>query len=678
MSGHIPEAVLSDSLRDAIGERPVKAAVFLTYQFDPGFFETEILPQLFDRAFSHIERLRLVQVEEALFEATDRVAVYYDRRGLVAGATPARLNVRRIGLARSTGVFHPKVVLVLVESTAVNNLTKEESRSDSLLVMVSSANLTRSGWWENVEAATIDHFNDGDACSYKSDLLSLFSAIRAESATETKHEALEAIRRFIVHRLVEPTTARWNGRLRSRLFMGQKSVSEFLGELVAGDRWNLEVLSPYFDQDGTAATLRDLIEATGPTAVRVSLPQAVDGSIRCTPELFAAIRDLPRVKWGRLPEALMSRGAPGSPRFLHAKVYRFWNQTREVVFLGSVNLTHAAHTSARAGNLEVATLVEPEVGGQARRWWLDEVDEMRRPEFRAGDAEESVPDTPPLTLRYNWMTDTLDYFWESTDDLRRHPAASVAALGVPRFGIQPGRTNAWVVLDAAAASALREVLRSTSLLDVTIEDRQSTQVLVLEEAMAHKPSLLFSLTADQILEYWSLLSPEQREAFLATHEPTLADGTELAILQDRLKPQETFFDRFAGIFHAFSRLAERVNQALEARRMAEAEYRLFGERYDSLPTLIQRVVQDEKADRVNRYVTLLCAQQLIAAVRREHPDFAREHAGELKRVAVQLEAVEAIKAGFTFDSEAARAEFMEWFEDMFFKQLAVAEVDDAD
>lgn len=677
MSGHIPDAVLSDRLREAIGARPVKAAVFLTYQFDPGFFEAEILPQLFDRPFSHIEKLKLLQVEEALLETTDKVAVYYDRRGLVDDASPARLNVRRIGLARSTGVFHPKVVLVLVESTQVNKLTKEESKYESLIVLVASANLTRSGWWENVEAAAVDQFDDGDHCSYKADLLTLFSAVRAEATTESDHEALEAVRKFIVYRLAEPTTARWNGRLRSRLFTGQSSVPDFLAGLVAGDRWNLDVISPYFDQDGTASTLRDLIEATEPAAVRVSLPQGSDGSIRCTPEHFAAIQALPRVKWGRLPEALMSRGAPGSQRFLHAKVYRFWNQEREIVFLGSVNLTHAAHTSARSGNLEAALLTEIEVNGQARRWWLEDVGELEHPGFRPTDAEDVVPDAPPLTLRYNWQTGLLDYFWESSGD-GRHPAATIQALGIERFELKPARANTWIAVDQAAANTLREVLRSTSFVEVQVEGREPARILVLEEAMAHKPSLVLTLSADQILEYWSLLSPEQREAFLTTHEPTLADGTELAILQDKLKPQDTFFDRFAGIFHAFSRVTERVNEALTAGRVAEAEYRLFGERYDSLPTLIQRVVERDADDRVNRYVTLLCARQLLDAVRRNHPDFVRERGAAMRRVAVQLEAVEAIKAGFTFDSESARAEFIEWFEGMFFKQMAVAEVDDGD
>src|SRR5689334_14374444 len=51
-------AVLSDALVEAIRGRRVKVAVFLTFQFDPGFFEEELLPLLFDQSFSHIPQIR--------------------------------------------------------------------------------------------------------------------------------------------------------------------------------------------------------------------------------------------------------------------------------------------------------------------------------------------------------------------------------------------------------------------------------------------------------------------------------------------------------------------------------------------------------------------------------------------------------------------------------------------
>ncbi len=54
-------------------------------------------------------------------------------------------------------------------------------------------------------------------------------------------------------------------------------------------------------------------------------------------------------------------------------------------------------------------------------------------------------------------------------------------------------------------------------------------------------------------------------------------------------------------------LREHVVAAIEAGREKEAVYRLFGEKYDSLPSLIRTVLGDQEGDVVNRYITLLTA-----------------------------------------------------------------------
>ena len=102
-SSGIRTDVLSEQLQEVIRGRVVKAAVFTTYQFEPGFFEEDILPLLFEQSFSHVPQIRLIQLEEALL-SVEHLAVYYDRRGLRPSGSPARLDVRRIPLERSTGV----------------------------------------------------------------------------------------------------------------------------------------------------------------------------------------------------------------------------------------------------------------------------------------------------------------------------------------------------------------------------------------------------------------------------------------------------------------------------------------------------------------------------------------------------------------------------------------------
>ena len=52
----IPMEVLGDALVAAIDGRRVRTAVFTTFTFDPGFFELHVLPLLFDRPFSQVEK----------------------------------------------------------------------------------------------------------------------------------------------------------------------------------------------------------------------------------------------------------------------------------------------------------------------------------------------------------------------------------------------------------------------------------------------------------------------------------------------------------------------------------------------------------------------------------------------------------------------------------------------
>ena len=62
MSGTPVSAVLYDTLVSVLRERRVKVAVFLTFQFEPEFFEQHVLPVLFKQDFSLVDQIRLVQL----------------------------------------------------------------------------------------------------------------------------------------------------------------------------------------------------------------------------------------------------------------------------------------------------------------------------------------------------------------------------------------------------------------------------------------------------------------------------------------------------------------------------------------------------------------------------------------------------------------------------------------
>jgi len=202
-SKHIPQGVLSQQLGDAIDGRRVRTAVFTTYTFDPGFFETHILSVLFDKPFHQVEKVRRIQMEEAI-RSLDDIAVYYDRTALSQDAQPAYLDFRRIDVRLATGAFHPKLILLLVENPVENKEEDPAPPDLSLIVASLSANLTRSGWWENVESGHIEEILDSNYAdsrtSFRKDILAMILRLKRCCAADENHSALDRIHDFLTKR----------------------------------------------------------------------------------------------------------------------------------------------------------------------------------------------------------------------------------------------------------------------------------------------------------------------------------------------------------------------------------------------------------------------------------------------------------------------------------------------
>ena len=403
----IPLKVLAEQVAEAIGGRRVRSAVFTTFSFDPGFFEINILPVLFDQPFSQPDKVRRLQLEDAL-RAIDHLAVYYDRHALAQDGEPAQLDYRRLDVSRRTGYFHPKMVLLLVE----DRHDDDEAASDgeegtkpvrlALIAGIFSANLTRAGWWENVECAHIEEIKDRDVDderrAFRPDLLSLVRRVRQSAIDSDDQTALDQISAFLLRRTRRDHVGknRSAGEYHTRIFGGQsrETLSDWLSHLRLDKHdLNLEVISPFFDPQGEGP-LRELVDTLQPREVRVYLPTAPDGASLVTQTTYEAVAALEDTRWARLPGEVVNRGRDDTserlaPRRVHAKVYRLWKKTGpDLVLVGSPNLTRAGHSHGAAGNLEAAFLVDISGAGYQKRWWLEPVDQeadrfaSRRPRKR--------------------------------------------------------------------------------------------------------------------------------------------------------------------------------------------------------------------------------------------------------------------------------------------------------
>ncbi len=183
----IPSAVLSEHVQERMKGRHLVSAIFLTYRFDPVFFEQEVLPVLLDVPLSHAAALRLVQLEDTLRHLRGQIAVYYDANGLISSeAGSAKLDVRRIPVRHRTGIFHPKNVLLLVESKDPDD---QGHHPRTLLIASMSANLTRAGWWENVEVCHVEEIGEGDKTFLRDEFLSFLEKLKRK--VDVEHGAIQ-------------------------------------------------------------------------------------------------------------------------------------------------------------------------------------------------------------------------------------------------------------------------------------------------------------------------------------------------------------------------------------------------------------------------------------------------------------------------------------------------------
>jgi len=671
----IPKAVLSEHFQERLQGRRVRSAVFFTYQFDSGFFEQEVLPVLLDVPLSHAPSIRLVQLEEALRETGGHVAVYYDAGGLTTGdAGSARLDVRRIPVQHATGVFHPKNVLLLVEH---NEPDAAGNCPQSLLIASLSANLTRSGWWENVECCHIEELQPGDRTRLKDDVASFLKRLRSKTAARTDHAALREMLQFL--KSVQQRTRRASAdALYPHFYAGREPLVDFL-DRTAGDRLRgtrLEIISPYFDDAADCAPLNALINRFAPTEVRVFLPRSAAGEALVRRELFDSVRNLPSVRWGRLPKELLqlSRRDDAGQRAVHAKVYRFFTPQpkRELCFVGSANLTSPGHGAG--GNVETGFLIETT---PARRpdFWLTP-DEREPAAFLVrGETEEAAgAGGTRLNLRYHWDEARAAAYW---DGAAGSPRLRLEARGVALGDLDVLSPRQWTTLSADFSRRLEEMLHETSLVEVHGEDAGLAYLLVQEEGMSHKPSLLLQLSAADILRYWSLLTVEQRTAFLEARAPELSlhdAGGDLVTRARMIFDADTVFDRFAGFFHAFGCLERTVRTALANDQPKEATYRLFGKKYDSLGPLLDRVTTaHQQLDAVDRYVIMLCAQQLLHEVARSFPAYCQSRADDVKSLQRRFAAIAEVRAELIREQGEEFATFLPWFEQRFLKKATLTE-----
>lgn len=665
--------VLTEHLEQRLRGRRVVAGVFLTYAFEPGFFEQEVLPVVLGAPRSHATSIRRVQIEDALRERWRDLAVYYDPDALhVTDEGSAWQDVRRIPVRVHGGCFHPKNLFLLLQDADA----PDRDGPTALMVACMSANLTKAGWWRNVEGAHFEEIPVGGRTRLRDDLLAYLRSVRAlaRSADPGEQTALQSVVKFLVGTVPLPQRSQ-KGVLHAHVYGGREDLLDWLAE-TAGERLHgacLEVLSPFVDDADESEPLESLVRRFGIVETRVLLPPSQEAGVAgCREALFDHVAGLLGVHWARLPnrpEFRTGKALAAEDRVIHAKVYRFFRpgEKRELTLVGSPNLTRQAHR--QHGNVESAFLVESEVPGGAG-FWLETIDKPP-PSFRAQAERDESSGTAGslLSVRFNWKGPEACAWWDGT---KASPHLELDARGVEVFSLDALPARAWTTLPADVAQRLQSALVHTSLLTVREPGGRSSQLLVREDGMRDKPSSLLTLSVEDILRYWSLLTDAQRADLIETRMADLiagSAGADVAVSLHRTGDEPGMFDRFAGIFQSFARMEAAVAAALAAGRSQDAECRLFGRKIDSLRTLLERLdTAGATYDPVHRYVIALCARQVLDQVRRNYPEFWQSFTVDVATLDESLGRAFAARVAIQAKNDTGMVDFLDWFEPWFLRR----------
>jgi len=142
---------------------------------------------------------------------------------------------------------------------------------------------------------------------------------------------------------------------------------------------------------------------------------------------------------------------------------------------------------------------------------------------------------------------------------------------------------------------------------------------------------------------------------------------------ERTGPSENdMFARCAGVFQAFSTLENRIGEAIEAGHTHQAAALLFGERFDSLGTLLDRVLREgtdladeDRLDDIDSYLVLMCAQQLSKVVADGYQLLWSEYEQQVSLLNERLSRRAALRERLIATDPLQMGAFLDWFDHWF-------------
>lgn len=640
---------ISEAFRAVIGEREVVQAFFTTYSFEPDFFELEVLPLLLGNpALSSNESIRYYQLQSLMRQHAGRLAVVYDLSVFDPQLAP-RLEVDYLPMRVGGACQHAKLMVLIVRD--------RKSKQLSIVLGAGSFNLTKAGWWENLEVGHWVELSEGSAPG--NILEPLLDALRFYQA-RTPSPVLDDI--LSVAMALEASTADPDCTF---YFSGNGSAHRhfdtFIAEHTDADA-SLEIISPFFADDGNNRIIIDFLGRH--PSVTVLLP--LDEQGQALVDRQSVYEALPRdsITWGQWCESIRkSHLDPKSPyRRLHAKIYQAHGKD-PWCFVGSVNLSFKAFRQ----NVEAGFLLKRDA--KPLLVALQAPPDRFKVEVEVSSASAAGDqEMPPICVAFDWQTDLLHTSCKAPGELVLLNSAAETLVSVLLNGADD---------QLSPAPQLKAHLQGSSLMHarwITDAGEAEGTVLVSQRNLFCRPTHLPALDLQALLKIFIGMHESKRLELFGDLAVRLLHASQDDGVQDEFLPEptaegsfESFFAEFSQVNGAFWELAERLVKAEREGDFQTLAYYLKGQQPDSLRKVLASIVgldsTNKEASLIVRYLTLLSVTDLLKRFA-AHADEALIH--EAEKALTALERNELL----TQLDGAEGEHFIRWFKTKFFEPVA--------
>ncbi|MES3021462.1 MAG: phospholipase D-like domain-containing protein [Pseudomonadota bacterium] len=629
-------ATISEAFEQAVGERRVTNAFFSTFSVEPDFFELYIIPLFLDGAeLSTDETIRHAQLQHHMGHERVCFAVAHDFDVVHFECTP-RLEVDYLPVRVAGACQHAKI--------AVLEVVDSEGRV-AIILAAGSFNLTRAGWWQNIEVGhwvelSVNHAPRNVVRPLR-DALDFFGGNAHAAAITALIKRLDSWKEG-------PADADCEFYF-SGAGAKRRSVPDLLRNV---SRDYVDIVSPFFSEDGNNQKMAKFL--AGFERVQLLVPKK-NNVPTMTEAVYTALKQSAR--WCQWHQDMLGKERGFGDRILHAKIFAgdSWR------FVGSVNLSYKAlYENVEAGFLLTNTPRLKLLGKEADEHVFSEVNESEE------GSQEVEAVMPPLSLSFDWHDRTLRAISPESGTLTLFNQEGVAYPVCPLERHEASTLN----IEGLDLQLKHSALIKAYWTNPHGATSQVRNLIVSQHQVYCRPTSLPEMDVRDLLRIFQGMKPAARAALIAQLAaaqaragagPTVTSNEFLPALPSD-QQQTSFFSEFSQVNGAFWNLKQKLKHAELNGRTDELNYYLAGEQPDSLRGLARALASEAQTASVStivRYVTLLSMDEILA-----------NHAGADDALRGQVRAlIGALEDGDAFNAMDDKLRFLAWIKEMFSKPL---------